>query len=56
MADVMVTTRAGGETGLRDATVVALSSQLRGEVLRPGHNGYEGARKVWNGISTSDPR
>ncbi len=55
MADVTVTTAAGGETVLKDATVAAFSSHLRGEVLRPGHNGYEGARKVWNGMIDKRP-
>lgn len=55
MADVMVTTTAGGETILKDATVVALSSHLRGAILRPGDDGYEDARKVWNGMIDKRP-
>jgi FAD/FMN-containing dehydrogenase len=55
MADVTLSTAAGGETVVRETTVAALSSRLRGEVLRPGDNGYEGARKVWNGMIDKRP-
>lgn len=55
MADTTVTTTAGGETVLKDATVVAFSSHLDGETLRPGGNGYEDARKVWNGMIDKRP-
>lgn len=55
MSDVIATTAAGGETILKDAMVAAFSSNLRGEVLRPDHIGYEGARKVWNGMIDKRP-
>jgi FAD/FMN-containing dehydrogenase len=55
MADARVTTTAGGETVLKDATVAAFNSGLRGELLRPGHNSYEDARKVWNGMIDKRP-
>jgi len=55
MADVTMTTTAGGEIVVEEATVAAFSSRLRGEVLRPGHDGYEGARKVWNGMIDKRP-
>jgi len=55
MTDVIATTAAGGETILKDAMVAAFSSNLRGEVLRPDHIGYEGARKVWNGMIDKRP-
>ncbi len=55
MADVMVTTTAGGETVLKDATVAAFSTHLRGEVVGPGHTSYENARKVWNGMIDKRP-
>ncbi|MBI2468068.1 MAG: FAD-binding oxidoreductase [Candidatus Rokubacteria bacterium] len=55
MADVRVTTTAGGETVLREGTVAAFKSRLRGELLRPGHTGYDDARKVWNGMIDKRP-
>jgi FAD/FMN-containing dehydrogenase len=33
----------------------ALKSNLRGEVLLPGDNGYEQARKIWNGMIDRHP-
>ena len=32
-----------------EATVEAFAAALRGELLRPGDDDYEQARKVWNG-------
>jgi UDP-N-acetylenolpyruvoylglucosamine reductase len=55
MADVRVTTTAGGETVLKEATVAAFNARLRGGLLRPGHTGYEDARKVWNGMIDKRP-
>ncbi len=55
MADATMTTTAGGEIVVEEATVAAFSSRLHGELLRPGHNGYEGARKVWNGMIDKRP-
>jgi len=55
MADVRVTTTAGGEAVLKEATVAAFNSRLRGELLRPGHTGYEDARNVWNGMIDKRP-
>jgi FAD/FMN-containing dehydrogenase len=50
----MITT-AGGATVVEEARVATFSSRLRGELLRPGHDGYEGARKVWNGMIDRRP-
>lgn len=33
----------------------ALRSQLRGELLEPGHSGYDAARVVWNGMIDRRP-
>lgn len=55
MADVTMTTTAGGEVVVEEATVAAFSSRLSGELLRPGCNGYEDARKVWNGMIDKRP-
>lgn len=55
MADITMTTTAGRETVVEEATVAAFSSRLRGQLLRPGHNGYEDTRKVWNGMIDKRP-
>jgi FAD/FMN-containing dehydrogenase len=55
MAGVTMITTVGEETVIEEATVAAFNSRLRGELLRPGHNGYEGARKVWNGMIDKRP-
>jgi len=55
MADVTMTTTGGGEIVVEKATVSAFGSRFRGELLRPGHNSYEGARKVWNGMIDKRP-
>jgi FAD/FMN-containing dehydrogenase len=55
LADVTLSTTAGGETLVREATVAAISSRLRGEILRPSDNGYERARRVWNGMIDKRP-
>ncbi len=50
MADMTVTTTAGGKTVLKEAAVATFKSRLRGELLRVDDSGYEDARKVWNGM------
>src|SRR5919202_1081164 len=40
---------------LDDATVQDLKASVRGELLRPGDEGYESARKVWNGMIDKTP-
>jgi hypothetical protein len=35
---------------LDDATVQDLKASVRGALLRPGDDGYQSARKVWNGM------
>ncbi len=55
MADVTITMAGGGEMVVEDAMVATFDSRLRGEVLRPGANGYEGARRVWNGMIDRRP-
>jgi FAD/FMN-containing dehydrogenase len=35
--------------------VAALAAGLRGEVLRPGNDGYEASRQVWNGMIDKRP-
>ncbi len=37
------------------AALAALAPDFRGELLRPGDGGYEGARRVWNGMIDRRP-
>lgn len=39
----------GGTANGRDPGVDSLSEQIRGAVIQPGDDGYDGARTVWNG-------
>ncbi len=36
-----------------EAAVQELKKQLRGELLRPGDEGYDATRRVWNGMMAS---
>jgi len=43
---------------MRDAVeelYLSLSSQFRGDLLRPGDQGFSEARRIWNGIVTRTP-
>ena len=40
---------------LDDATVSQFKAALRGQVIRPGDDGYDAARKVWNGMIDKHP-
>ncbi len=55
MGDLCVTTTTGGETVLKEAAVEALQSSLRGALIRPGDDGYDAARMVWNGMIDKRP-
>jgi FAD/FMN-containing dehydrogenase len=55
MADIRIATPNGGDKTLGSARVERFRAQLRGELLRPGENGYEAARKVWNGMVDKRP-
>jgi FAD/FMN-containing dehydrogenase len=55
VSDIRVTTITGGETVLEEAAVEAFKSSLRGELLRPGDEGYDEARAVWNGMIDKRP-
>ncbi len=43
------------KNGVNIAAVEALSRSIKGEVLQPGGNGYEEARKIWNGMIDRKP-
>src|SRR5712691_12083856 len=50
MTDLQVITTIGTSIVLDEATVQGFKSSLRGPLLRPGDEGYDEARKVWNGM------
>ncbi|MGY1708363.1 FAD-binding oxidoreductase [Geodermatophilus sp. SYSU D00758] len=45
----MAITEAGRPGPVRDEALVALAADLRGALLRPHDDGYDAARRVWNG-------
>src|SRR5919201_5397052 len=49
----MTTTEAPNVVG--DATAGELQAAVRGEVIRPGDNGYDEARAVWNAVHDKHP-
>ena len=55
MTEVRVTTRTGASAVLEAPVVEALEKQLRGQLLRPGDDAYDSARKVWNGMIDRRP-
>ena len=55
MTDLRVITSDGGDRILEEAAVQAFAENLRGPLLRPGDEGYDQARKVWNGMIDRRP-
>jgi FAD/FMN-containing dehydrogenase len=55
MGDVRVTPTTGADTVIEATIVEAFKASLRGELLRPGEDGYDEARKVWNGMIDKRP-
>lgn len=49
------TTSSGETTGLDDADVKAFADRLDGDLLRPGDEGYDKARRLWNGVVDKRP-
>ncbi|MEP7244041.1 MAG: FAD-binding oxidoreductase [Gammaproteobacteria bacterium] len=54
-AEVPATGAAGKQIVLRPGDIQDLRASLRGELLVPGQNGYDAARKVWNGAFDRKP-
>jgi hypothetical protein len=55
MVERRVVTTTGADTVIEKAAVEAFKTSLRGELLRPGDDGYDEARKVWNGMIDKRP-
>jgi FAD/FMN-containing dehydrogenase len=55
MTDVRVIQNNGGQVVLGGAVVEEFSGKLRGQVVRAGAEGYDAARKVWNGMIDKRP-
>jgi FAD/FMN-containing dehydrogenase len=55
MVSLHIATTTGEETILEEARVTALKSRLRGELLCSDDEGYENARKVYNGMIDRHP-
>ena len=55
MADIAAVTVGGRETDLSSSAVDGFASGLRGALIRPGDQGYEPARQIWNGMIDRRP-
>src|ERR1700719_1814903 len=55
MTDLRIVTSEGTDLFLEEATVEQLAAGLRGPLLRPGDDGYDAARQVWNGMIDRRP-
>lgn len=55
MSYVEVRTRTGGRIAVEESAVQRLGAGLRGQLLRPGDDGYDESRAVWNGMIDHRP-
>jgi FAD/FMN-containing dehydrogenase len=55
MSALQATTITGERTVLEEAEVKEFQTRLRGKLLGPGDDGYDDARKVWNGMIDRRP-
>ena len=51
----MATQHMSSDTALAEETVAAFKTTLRGALLRPGDDGYEAARTIWNAMIDKRP-
>jgi FAD/FMN-containing dehydrogenase len=55
MTDLRVISTDGSDKILEEAVVRGFAESLRGRLARPGDDGYDAARKVWNGMIDRRP-
>ena len=55
MADLQILAQSGAETILSEAVVEKFRGSLRGRLLLAGDDGYEAARRIWNGMIDRRP-
>ena len=55
MADLRVLAQSGAETILSEAVVKEFRGSLRGRLLLAVDDGYDAARKIWNGMIDRRP-
>ena len=55
MADLRVIKNTGAEASLGEPAVEEFKASLRGQVLRAGEDGYDTARRIWNGMIDKRP-
>lgn len=55
MVDMQVATMTGSTATLGDATIEEFQKSLRGQLLRPGDDGYGSVRRIWNAMIDKKP-
>ena len=55
MSDLKIATLSGEYTVIREAELKDFRNSLHGESLLPGDDGYDGARRLWNGMVDKRP-
>jgi FAD/FMN-containing dehydrogenase len=54
-SDAPATSLSGGSVSLRGADIKQLAAGMRGQVIVPGQEGYDQARRVWNAMISKRP-
>src|SRR5262245_57592764 len=55
MTAIELATTTGGKLRLDDSAIEPFAAGLRGRLLRPGSDGYDAARKIWNAMIDKRP-